>query len=425
MVDYDEVMDDVIVNIFINAEHAVKLGGGINSVIKKTGQKIMEDLSIFPFDFKYHIHFEKPKLNESKNKSKKDLIERVLNDLVLPQYKHVICGFELKNVDDESLNRVINYPGVIVKMIGGYGTRMWPKTQAVQKMYDDLLDDIWDTVWGYTGISLELYSKYVKECGSEKINESEKETNYIQIIKEIVEPFKEDECICNVDLWYDDEDDMYSVYLVFGTEELNDRLTSNGKFMYIRKKQKEVEETIKSYLPIKNIRVGSYGTPHCGWKSLNESNNKKNQDINILGTKLKPCSTKPMTGFYRDGYCKTGEEDSGTHTVCARVNKEFLLYTKSKGNDLITPSNGFPGLKPGDKWCLCAKRWEEAVKDGIDIQIDSRATNIKTNDIVGNTEEEMLETNLELTERCWKGYTQKGYKTMFGKRYPNCVKNKN
>ena len=105
-------------------------------------------------------------LNESKNKSKKDLIERVLNDLVLPQYKHVICGFELKNVDDESLNNVINYPGVLVTMIGGYGTRMWPQTQAVQKMYDDLLDEVWETVWDYTGISLELYSNYVKECNN-------------------------------------------------------------------------------------------------------------------------------------------------------------------------------------------------------------------------------------------------------------------
>ena len=109
-------------------------------------------------------------LNESKKKSKKDLIERVLNDLVLPQYKHVICGFELKNVDDESLNNVINYPGVLVTMIGGYGTRMWPQTQAVQKMYDDLLDEIWDTVWDYTGISLALYSNYVKECSNKNIN---------------------------------------------------------------------------------------------------------------------------------------------------------------------------------------------------------------------------------------------------------------
>ena len=108
-------------------------------------------------------------LNESKEKSTKELIMFVLNTLVLPQYEHVICGFELKNVDDESLNNVINYPGVTVTFIGGYGTKMWPQTQAVQKMYDDVLDDIWQTVWDYTGISVELYSKKVKDCGKENI----------------------------------------------------------------------------------------------------------------------------------------------------------------------------------------------------------------------------------------------------------------
>lgn len=112
-----------------------------------------------------------------------------------------------------------------------------------------------------------------------RLNESEEETNYLPIIENIVEPFKEDECICNIDMWYDDEDDMYSVYLVFGTEELDGKFTSDGKFGYVRKKQKEVEETIKSYLPIKNIRVGSYGTPHCGWKSLNESEDNEEKKI--------------------------------------------------------------------------------------------------------------------------------------------------
>jgi hypothetical protein len=116
------------------------------------------------------------KLSESESSNNKvslakSLIERVLNTLVLPQYEHVICGFELKNVDDESLNNVINYPGVTVTFIGGYGTKMWPQTQAVQKMYDDVLDDIWDTIYNYTGISVELYSKYVKDC-KESINEN-------------------------------------------------------------------------------------------------------------------------------------------------------------------------------------------------------------------------------------------------------------
>ena len=102
------------------------------------------------------------------------------------------------------------------------------------------------------------------------LREETESGKYTKAIQGILEYFKSEDCVCDIDMWYDDEDDMYLVYLVFGTEELNDKFTSDGKFGYVRKKQKEVEETIKSYLPIKNIRVGSYGTPHCGWKSLNE-----------------------------------------------------------------------------------------------------------------------------------------------------------
>lgn len=117
---------------------------------------------------------------------------------------------------------------------------------------------------------------FVEECEDEVkfMNESKEETNYLPIIENLTEPFKEDECICKIDLWYDDEDDMYSVYLVFGTEELNDKFTSEGKFIYIRKKIKEVQQTIMGYLPIENIRVGSYGKPNCGWESINESKEK-------------------------------------------------------------------------------------------------------------------------------------------------------
>ena len=136
-------------------------------------------------------------------------------------------------------------------------------------------------------------------CGWKPLNESKEEKNFIQILKDIVEPFKEDDGVCDIDMWYDDEDDMYSVYLVFGTEELNDKFTSDGKFGYVRKKQKEVEETIKSYLPIKNIRVGSYGTPHCGWKSLNESKNKSTKDLieRVLNDLVLPQYKHIICGF--------------------------------------------------------------------------------------------------------------------------------
>lgn len=83
---------------------------------------------------------------------------------------------------------------------------------------------------------------------------------------------------------------------------------------------------------------------------------------NVLGTPLKTCCMDPLTGFYRDGRCETGPEDYGTHVVCAEMTQEFLEFTQSKGNDLSTPrpEYNFPGLKPGDKWCLCALRWKEA-----------------------------------------------------------------
>ncbi len=88
---------------------------------------------------------------------------------------------------------------------------------------------------------------------------------------------------------------------------------------------------------------------------------------NVLGSKLEVCCTSPMTGFYRNGCCETGPQDTGTHVVCAQVTEEFLAYTKSQGNDLSTPVPmfDFPGLKPGDKWCLCASRWHEAWKTGM------------------------------------------------------------
>jgi len=100
-----------------------------------------------------------------------------------------------------------------------------------------------------------------------------------------------------------------------------------------------------------------------------------NEDKNLYGEKLKMCSTKPMTGFYRDGYCRTGDDDTGSHTVCAKVTEEFLEFTNSMGNNLDM-------LQPGDKWCLCAKRWKEAKDNGIYVKVDKSATNIKTLDII-------------------------------------------
>lgn len=88
---------------------------------------------------------------------------------------------------------------------------------------------------------------------------------------------------------------------------------------------------------------------------------------NVLGGELEICCTSPMTGYYRDGKCNTGGGDFGAHVVCAQVTEEFLAYTKAQGNDLSTPvpAFAFPGLQPGDRWCLCASRWKEALDDGV------------------------------------------------------------
>lgn len=90
------------------------------------------------------------------------------------------------------------------------------------------------------------------------------------------------------------------------------------------------------------------------------------QAKNVLGGKLATCCTSPMTGFFRDGCCNTGPEDVGSHTVCVVLTAEFLAFSKAAGNDLSTPNLqfGFPGLQPGDRWCLCAPRWQEALDAG-------------------------------------------------------------
>lgn len=86
---------------------------------------------------------------------------------------------------------------------------------------------------------------------------------------------------------------------------------------------------------------------------------------NVLGTPLVSCSTSPMTGFFRTGCCETGPDDVGAHVVCARMTAEFLEFSRKSGNDLSTPRGGFPGLSPGDRWCLCAARWKEAYDAGV------------------------------------------------------------
>jgi uncharacterized protein (DUF2237 family) len=114
---------------------------------------------------------------------------------------------------------------------------------------------------------------------------------------------------------------------------------------------------------------------------------------NVLGTDLKPCSQNPKTGFFRDGFCRTNEKDQGKHVVASIMTNEFLIFSKSKGNDLITPNPlyGFPGLKKGDKWCLCAIRWQEAYTAGHAPKVILEATHERALDYI------ILESLIEMS----------------------------
>lgn len=115
---------------------------------------------------------------------------------------------------------------------------------------------------------------------------------------------------------------------------------------------------------------------------------------NVLGTDLKLCSKKPLTGFFRDGFCRTNNQDQGRHVVASVMTNEFLKFSKSRGNDLSTPNElyNFPGLKKGNRWCICALRWKEAYLAGFAPQVDLEATHEKTLDYVDI--EELIEMSV-------------------------------
>lgn len=110
--------------------------------------------------------------------------------------------------------------------------------------------------------------------------------------------------------------------------------------------------------------------------------------VNVYGEPLDECCSSPMTGFYRNGCCETGGDDHGVHTVCAVMTAEFLEFSKRMGNDLSTPMPhyNFPGLKPGDRWCLCAGRWQEAFEAGKAPQVNLRSTHVRTLEFVELTD---------------------------------------
>ena len=108
----------------------------------------------------------------------------------------------------------------------------------------------------------------------------------------------------------------------------------------------------------------------------------KDPSVNVLDEPLQPCSIDPMTGFFRDGACNTCDADAGSHTVCAVVTAEFLAFSKYVGNDLSTPRPGFPGLKDGDRWCLCASRFLQAHDEGVAPRVHLASTHRRALEVV-------------------------------------------
>jgi hypothetical protein len=108
------------------------------------------------------------------------------------------------------------------------------------------------------------------------------------------------------------------------------------------------------------------------------------RSVNVFGEELQGCSERPMTGFFRDGCCNTSDADAGSHTVCVEVTTEFLEFSRFRGNDLSTPQPAFrfPGLKPGDRWCLCAARWLEAQQSGMAPRVVLKGTHERALEVV-------------------------------------------
>ena len=236
---YEDTHDDVIVNIFYNVEDSIRLGGGINSVIKRVGKQVMEDLEVFPMDFKYYIHFDRD-INESE----------------------------------------------------------------------------------------------------------EKQPKYLDIIKDIVEPFKNEDCVCDIRVLYNEEDDMYLIDVEIGLFDLKEKFFAEvGRNHYVKKIRLDIKETIKGYIPIDNFYVGSYSTPKCGekrwWdKNINESDNKEQSLQKLID----------QHGLY-DFIKMTGLDFNQVKTLLSKVDnpKEIL---KQYIREFVLEHDGMSGDNYGSLFAL-------------------------------------------------------------------------
>jgi uncharacterized protein (DUF2237 family) len=143
--------------------------------------------------------------------------------------------------------------------------------------------------------------------------------------------------------------------------------------VYIRSKAQIAAERS---LAVFAARDDSRRTSRIGWRAPADHDITLPMATNVLGTELQCCCREPLTGFYRDGFCRTGPGDTGLHTVCVEITRDFLDYSVLQGNDLVTPHPewDFSGLKPGDRWCVCVERWQEALVRGVAAPVDLEAT---------------------------------------------------
>lgn len=210
----------------------------------------------------------------------KQVIEDILNTLVLPQYEHVICGFEVKEPHEKFDTVGANpsqFTSVTVKFIGGPGTKLWPQTQGIQSMYDEILDEVWDVIYNYTNEGVDVYYKTVKDCGKKNIyiRESKQKSNYLNMIKNFVKSYKDRDYVCDIEVTYDEEDDYYIVTLWFDP----DNLPVGERYAYLTRL--ELTKEIKKYIPIPNIFVGSGGKKGCSKKNITESKSDESK-INLV-----------------------------------------------------------------------------------------------------------------------------------------------
>lgn len=211
----------------------------------------------------------------------KQVIEDILNTLVLPQYEHVICGFEVKEPHErfDTMNSTpFQFISVTITFVGGPGTKLWPQTQGIQRMYDEILDEVWDVIYNYTNEGVDMYYKTVKDCGKKNIylRESKQKSNYLNMIKNFVEDYKDRDYVCDIEVTYDEEDDYYVVTLWFDPSNM-----PGGGGVYVTNLRLELTKEIKKYIPIPNLYIGSGGKKGCIKKNITESK-KEDGKVNLV-----------------------------------------------------------------------------------------------------------------------------------------------